>query len=118
MEPGFCNPTDVSSFPCPWPLIAGMLPAVSGSPLARKLNGDNIDSWVGRRVYCGYLFKCLPRGRVHGSHSPNVSSFAFAENSSCIVCKPLRHTGQNCSQGELLNNTVYLYSEKIEIITL
>lgn len=50
MEPGFCNPTDVSSFPCPWPLIAGTLPAVSGPPLARKLNGDNINSWVGRRV--------------------------------------------------------------------
>lgn len=42
--------------------------------------------------------------------TPQVSSFAFAEYSSWIVCKPLRRTGQNCSQGELLNNTVYLYS--------
>lgn len=93
------------------------LPSVHELPVPGKPNGVICGFLLGMRVEWDSLLKRLTGGQAHGSHSPNVSSFAFAENSSWIVCKPSRCTGQNCSQ-ELLNNTVYLYSRKIEIVML
>lgn len=115
--PGFCSLTDMSSSPCRWPVTQAHF-------CQQSMSFHFLASWMG---WCGFLFdmriewdsllECLTWGQAHGSHSSNVSSFAFAENSSWIICKPSRRTGQNCSQ-ELLNNTVYLYSRKIEIVML
>lgn len=114
--PGLCNPADAGSFPSQRPAIPGTS-AVSAPPFPPMLNGTI--RFLGRHEgWWDYLVKYLTGGWAHSSHSPNVSSLAFAESSSWIVCKPLRRAGQNCSQEELLNNTVYLYSGKIEIVML
>lgn len=116
-QQGFCKPADVSSPPSPWPLISRTIPAsLDLLSLVSCMRPHGCLGW--HEGFTGSLFTRLPRGWAHRSHSSNVISSAFSENSSWIVCKPLRRPGQNCSQGELLNNAVYLYSEKIEIIML
>lgn len=109
------SPPAMSSLACD----PGTPPVISEPPCPHMPNGARYrflgwhENLIGSPIEMSHT-----RPGTHSSHSPNINSFAFAENSSWIVCKPLRCTGQNCSQGELLNDAVYLYSGKIEIIML
>lgn len=96
-----------------WPVIS--------TRFLPSLNLHFLIGWMGDDIDLGVAWGVTGVTYLNVSHEAQytvVSSFASAENSSWIVYKPLRCTGQICNQGGLLNNTVYLHSGKIEIIML